>query len=167
MANIGGKVSDGTTYIKHFNYGVPYILWKISSYFVSDTTIPVITTASNYQDVYIPGNLYVDGSIINPSDKYLKDNIEEIDSETTNKLMNLKSSQFTLKKDATSHIHYGFIAQEFEKDYPELISLKPDPDVANLKSINYLEIIPLLVSKVQMMQKEIDMLKQEITIMKS
>lgn len=163
-ANNGGKVADGNTYIKQFHYGLPNALWKTFSYFNGDETegINVVTPAlENYPNLLISGNLYVEGIII-PSDQYLKDNVKQIDEETTNKIMSLKSSQFILKQDPTRHIHYGFVAQDLEQHYPELVSLKPDIDVANLKSVNYLEIIPLLVSKVQMMQKEIDELKQQI-----
>jgi hypothetical protein len=59
-------------------------------------------------------------------------------------------------------IHYGFIAQDFEKEYPELVTIKPDKTKQNIKAINYLEIIPLLVSKIQIMQKEIDELREEL-----
>ena len=73
--------------------------------------------------------------------------------------MNLKANKFTYKNDPLKQEHYGFIAQEFEKEYPELISIKPDNNLNNIKAINYLEIVPLLVNKIQMMQKEIDELK--------
>ena len=60
-------------------------------------------------------------------------------------------------------LHYGFIAQEFEEHFPELVVSKVDKDIANLKAINYLEMIPLLVHQVQQMQKEIDELKDQLT----
>ena len=75
--------------------------------------------------------------------------------------MNLKPSQFTFKSDPLKKVHYGFIAQEFETIFPELVTSKPGP-IANIKAINYLEVIPLLVSKIQKMQNEIDKLKQQI-----
>ena len=78
------------------------------------------------------------------------------------KLLNLNTSQFTFKNDPLSNIHYGFIAQEFEKEFPELVTIKPDKNLANIKAINYLEIIPLLVNKIQLMQKEIDELKATV-----
>ncbi len=163
-ANNFGKVASGTTYIKQFSYGCPINLWKTMVYKdLSDNVIPVITTASpQYQNVYIPGDLIVGGTITTPSDIYLKHNISLIDETKTDKIMNLKPSSFTFKNDATNHVHYGFIAQEFEKDFPELIAIKPDKDMENIKGINYLEIIPLLVSKIQTMQKEIDELKEKI-----
>ena len=158
-ANFGGKIGDLNSYVKVFNPGTPINLWKVSVY----NLIPVITTSIEYvKNVLIQGDLTVDGGIFNPSDKNLKDNVNEIDSETTNKIMNLKPSKFTFKRDTNRHTHYGFIAQELEEEYPELISIKPVSNMANLKSVNYLEIIPLLVDKIQMMQKEIDELKLEI-----
>ena len=112
--------------------------------------------------MYIQGNLYVDGTIINPSDVYLKDNIEDLSTNITDKIMKLRPTQFEFKTDTTKKIHYGFIAQEFEEQFPELVVSKVDKNVANLKSINYLEIVPLLVHQIQRMQNEIDDLRQQI-----
>ena len=163
-ANYGGKVANDTAYIKQFCYGQPTNLWKTYSYTpVGQAAIEVVTpTSGKFANVYIPGNLYVDGSIINPSDIHLKDNIVEIDRAQTNKLMNIKATAFNFKHDSSQHIHYGFIAQDFEKEYPELVFIKPDKNMSNIKAINYLEMIPLLVNKMQMMQKEIDDLKCEV-----
>jgi hypothetical protein len=76
--------------------------------------------------------------------------------------LNLQTSEFTFKDDSSKQIHYGFIAQEFEKEYPELVFTKPDKNLNNIKAINYLEIVPLLVNKIQLMQKEIDGLKDKL-----
>jgi hypothetical protein len=76
--------------------------------------------------------------------------------------MNLQTKEFTFKDDSSKQIHYGFIAQEFEVEYPELVFIKPDKKLNNIKAINYLEIIPLLVDKIQLMQKEIDDLKDKM-----
>lgn len=161
MANYGGRQPNNTADIKNFIYGTPSNVWKATQYTdISGNKIGVLTPSStSYENVYIPGNLYVDGSIINPSDFNLKENIINIGDDKTNKLLNLQSTQFTFKDDHTKQIHYGFIAQDFEKDLPDLIYSKPDNNNQNVKAINYLEIIPLLVSKIQLMQKEIDELK--------
>ena len=84
--NYNGTQPNNTSYIKNFVTGTPTSLWKLITYGVntnnySCSTIPanVITPASSLIDsVYIPGNLYVDGSIVNPSDVYLKDKIENL-----------------------------------------------------------------------------------------
>ena len=166
LANYNGKQPNNTSYIKNFTFGVPANLWKTLQYVKSDGSIvSVITTTSpEYKNLYIQGDIFVDGSIINPSDINLKQNIGLIDKNKTDKLMNLKASEFTFKNDLSNKIHYGFIAQELENEYPELIEVKPDNNYSKIKAINYLEIIPLLVNKIQIMQKEIDELKEKMNI---
>lgn len=167
QANYNGKQPNNTSYIKNFISGIPANLWKIIQYTKDDGSIvSAITTVSpNYENLYIKGDLFVDGSIINPSDINLKKNICLIDKDKTDKIMNLKPSEFTFKDDQANKIHYGFIAQELENEYPELIQIKPDNNYSKIKAINYLEIIPLLVNKIQIMQKEIDELKEKMSIL--
>jgi hypothetical protein len=163
VPNYNGKQPNNSAYIKNFVYGAPISLWKLIRYTVGGKSINALTPANeNYNTVYIPGDLYVDGNIINPSDIYLKENINKVDKKITDKLLNLDVSSFCFKDDPKKNIHYGFIAQEFEKEYKELVTVKPDKKYANIKAINYLELIPLLVDKIQMMQKEIDELKLHI-----
>jgi hypothetical protein len=161
LPNYGGKQPNNTAYVKNFVEGSPASLWTAIEYQTpSGIKIGAIAPSSSRLDnLIVPGDLYVNGSIINPSDIYLKENIKNIDSSLSNKLINLQPTEFTFKNDKHHKVHYGFIAQDFEKNFPELIANKPDKNVKNLKSINYLEIIPLLVSKIQEMQKEIDELK--------
>jgi len=169
-ANYNGTQPNNTAYIKNFITGTPTSLWKPITYGLNTTNydcsaIPanVITPASPLIDsVYIPGNLYVDGSIVNPSDVYLKDKIENLDNDISIKLTKLRPTQFVFKSDMYKKTHYGFIAHEFEQHFPELVVAKVDKDVANLKAINYLELVPLLVYQIQKMQKEIDELKIRI-----
>ena len=162
--NYNGRQPNNTAYIKNFVYGNPANLWKTTKYQTeSGMYEPVITTAfPQYPNLYIPGNLFVDHNIVNPSDINLKRNITPITIDTVDKIMNLKPTSFTFKDDSSNNIHYGFIAQELEKEYPELIHSKPDLKYAKIKAVNYLEIIPLLVNKIQLMQQEIDMLKSKI-----
>jgi len=155
--NYGGKVNNSSAYVRGFIPSIPTILWKPSTY----SNINVLTTNSpNYENVYIPGNLYVDGSIINPSDINLKDNIEVLNPLLTNKLEDLRPVSYTLKSDKMQQIHYGFIAQELEEVLPELVEIYPQKikDTNNyeyIKSINYLGLIPLLVHKIQILEKKI------------
>jgi hypothetical protein len=162
--NYGGKQPNNTAYIKQFFYGVPTALWKIMNYTKLDGTRElVITPSSRIDNLYIPGDLFVDGSIVNPSDINLKKNITLLDADISDKLIKLKPSSFVFKDDLSNHIHYGFIAGELENEYPELVHTKPDAKYSKIKSVNYLEIIPLLVHKIQIMQKEIDELKNAIS----
>jgi hypothetical protein len=162
-ANYNGRQPNNTAYIKTFVPGVTTSLWKTITY-TSDPIVNAITPSSSKIDnLYIPGDLYVDGNIISPSDAYLKDNIEDLVKEHSINLMNLRATKFTFKSDINKKIHYGFIVQEFEKYFPELVVSKIDKDVANLKAINYLELVPLLVYQMQKMQKEIDELKIKLS----
>ena len=163
-ANYNGRQPNNTAYIKNFVFGVPANLWKIMDYTKLDGTKETVITpsSSKFENVYIPGDLFVDGSIINPSDAILKKNITPLNIEVTEKIMNLKPSSFEFKDDPSNNIHYGFIAGEIEKEYTELINTKPDKKYSKIKSVNYLEIIPLLVHKIQIMQLEIDGLKSRI-----
>jgi hypothetical protein len=164
-ANYNGRVGNNTSNTRYFTPGQQPVLWTTTTYSGKTVLTPI---SSNYENVYIPGNLYVDGSIINPSDLILKDNITEISSDLSDAIMRLKPSQFTFKSDSSNQVHYCFIAQEFEEHFPELVTLKPNPQIKqyinpmnsqNIKAINYLEILPLLVHKIQSMQQEIDELK--------
>ncbi len=166
-ANYGGRQHSNTTMVKEFYFGVPNTLWTTTLYTDSGTGITslVITPATpSISSLWIPGNLYVDGTIINPSDISLKDNIREISIEKTQGLMNIIPKQYTLKSDPTKHIHYGFIAQEMKERVPEMVTTKPDKTMNNINAINYLELIPLLVHKTQLMQREIDELRRIINI---
>ena len=178
-ANYNGRTPNTTSNIKYFVPGQSANLWKPQQYLNTKVTPNVyenvITPSSaNFESVYIPGDLFVDGNIINPSDLLLKNNIVEISTELSDKIMRLKPTQFTFKSDKQGQIHYGFIAQEFEEHLPELVTTKPistaNPNINpslltnqnKIKAINYLEILPLLVHKIQSMQKEIDILKDKL-----
>ena len=160
ISNYEGRQTNSAS-IKNFSIGRHGNLWKPIQYLTTTgQPISAVTTSNqNIKNVYIQGDLFIDGSIIQPSDVYLKENVCAINKDSTDKIMNLKPSTFTFKTDETKSVHYGFIAQEFEKEYPELVEIKPDKSSSSIKSINYLEIIPLLVDKIQTMQKEIDILK--------
>jgi hypothetical protein len=177
-ANYNGRVGNNTTNTRYFTPGMPYNLWTTTSNTTTsvspNVTETVLTPSStNYSSVYIPGNLVVDGTITNPSDLSLKENIVEISAELSDTVMRLKPSQFTYKSDTQHQVHYGFIAQEFEQHFPELVSNKPTSNInynpsinkhleTNIKAINYLEVLPLLVHKIQNMQKEIDELRATV-----
>ena len=135
QSNYNGRQPNNTSYIKNFIQGTNPNLWTV----IKHNAINVITPSTRlFDNLYIPGNLYVDGIITQPSDAYLKNNIIKMDSKLSDKILSLNPSSFTFKSDANNAIHYGFIAQEFEKIFPEMIQLKPDNNVKSIKSINYI-----------------------------
>jgi len=124
-------------------------------------------------NAYIDKDLYVYGTIHNLSDERLKENVRPIQASKIDSLFGLNAVEYELKRDtnnATTNnqnknehdqqhaCHYGFIAQEVEQIYPELV--KTDAD--GYKTVNYIATIPLLLEKIKSMQKDIDELKQMV-----
>ena len=154
VANYGGKQPSNTQDIKQFVVGAggSYVVWI---YKKLPTGLQVITPADSKKPVYLNNDLYVNGSIYNTSDAILKENVVALSESSKANLLNLKAVEYSFKVDSTQQRHYGFIAQEVEQIYPELVKTS----AVGYKTVNYLEMIPMLVSKMQDMQREIDELK--------
>ena len=117
--------------------------------------------------VYIPNDLYVGGTIygtvVAPSDEKLKENVAPLEHEYdfTDKIMQLQPKSYRYISDSTQKIHYGLIAQEVEKVFPELVYEHIDPNTSeSTKAVNYVEMIPILLLKIKDMQTQIDHLTQ-------
>jgi hypothetical protein len=154
VANYGGRQPDNFQNTKQFIESVAgQVTWI---YKRLPNGMKVQTPSNGIVPVYINSDLYINGSIYNPSDRTLKDKIEQIAENRNSNFDNLEPKEFVYKADPSKK-HFGFIAQDMEKIYPELVK---DSEFG-YKTINYVEIIPLLVSKIQSMQKEIDDLKEK------
>jgi hypothetical protein len=158
VANYGGKQPSYTQNIKQFVVSptVSQAEWIFSK--ISTTGEISITPANKTKSVYIYKDLYVNGSIYNTSDKNHKEEIAPISDSKIEKLLDLEPVEYKLKSDTKNKKHYGLIAQDVEEIYPELIS---DSNLG-FKTVNYMELIPLLLLKMKNMQKEIDELKEQI-----
>jgi len=156
VANYGGKQPDNTQGIKQFVQSpggqAVWIYKRLPS------GIQVQTPADKIRPVYINSDLYVNGSIFNPSDANLKKDINVISREKADSLIELNPVSFKFKDDVNAKEHYGFIAQEIESLYPELVKNSE----MGYKTVNYIELIPILVSKIQEMDKEIKELKEKL-----
>ena len=84
-------------------------------------------------------------------------NITEIEISKIDNLLSLNPIHFQYLNDKKNKTHYGFIAQDVEKIYPEMIGSN---DIG-YKTINYQEIIPLMLAKIKLMQEEINELKMD------
>jgi hypothetical protein len=152
--NYGGRQGDDSQNIKQFVTSIVGVVdWIYKT--IAGSTIKVITPYDQTKTVMIPKNLLVLGSINNPSDITLKHNIEQINIDDFNKL---NPVSFTFKDDDKNKKHYGFIAQELETVYPELVT---DSELG-FKTVNYIEMIPILLLQMKNMQIEIDKLKDEL-----
>jgi hypothetical protein len=145
--------------------------WITKSNIYNSVATTSITSTPSTLSVYMPKDLYVAGTIygtvVAPSDVTVKENIRDLSLEVDfDKLLELEPKQYTYKDDLEHKIHYGLIAQDVEKIYPNLIYSIKDEDSPSsnestiLKSINYVELVPLLLLKIQDLQKQIDELKK-------
>lgn len=126
-----------------------------------------------FGNVLVAANLTA-SSFTTSSDFRLKDNIQSLTRETAlDNVLKMNAVSYNLKqRDITfadgkqgqyyeegspllENIHYGLIAQELQEIYPELVLEGGD----GYLSINYTEIIPLLIQSIQELKGEIDVLK--------
>ena len=155
-ANYGGKVADNNQNVKQFYVSGSVVGWmykKLSS------GLTVQTPIDKNKPVLIENDLIVNGVIYNPSDLKLKKNITEIEISKIDDLLSLNPMHFQYLNDKTNKTHYGFIAQDVEKIYPEIIGSSN----IGYKTINYQAIIPLMLAKIKLMQEEINELKIDKT----
>ena len=166
----GVKGPAPTAIIKAFNPPLEPLIWnqttnKNKKYPNLGSPVIFPTSTSNNTSVFIPGDLQVNGIIYGtiqsiPSDLRIKENINTISLSLVDKLLLLEPKEFRYADE--SDLHYGFIAQSVEPHFPNLVSELYLPKYETpMKTINYLELIPLLVAKVQNLQHQIDELKRK------
>jgi len=98
------------------------------------------------------GNLTVSGDIVSNSDERLKSNIRPIEN-SLDIIKQLNGKRYI--KDERESI--GLIAQEVEKILPEMVLTSNDE--GNIKSVNYQNIIAILIEAIKEQQKQIDSLQ--------
>ena len=155
-ANYGGRIDTQQGNIKQFITSSDTVNWiykKINSF-----TYITLINPKKYP-VLIDSDLIVTGSFFNPSDERLKDVIHDLytDDERTNNLLTLNPILFSYKSDIKKKKHYGVLAQDVEKVYPELVE---NNNVYGYKTVNYIELIPIMLAKMKKMENEINELKQ-------
>lgn len=122
-------------------------------------------------DMKVVGNITAT-TITTTSDFRLKENIRQIDDGILNKVMEMNTVVYNIKNqkvdlgDTAKVIHYAFpddspilksehyglIAQELKEIYPELVNEDED----GFLSINYIELVPILIKSIQELKTEVD-----------
>ena len=155
--NNPGKIPDMNTNIKQFYTGTPGQIWTFKPTAVTvNGVVNNVIVPTTKTDVLIQKDLIVEGAILNPSDITLKKNVNEI---VNSEILNLTPVEFSFKSEESQKKHYGFIAQDLEKIFPELVS----NNMRGYKTVNYIELIPIMLSKMKQMQDEIDLLKKKMS----
>lgn len=155
VASYGGKIDTQQGNIKQFVISSSVANWIYKGFIPGKI---VQTPANKHTPVLIDNDLIVTGTIYNSSDGRLKEYIGEIGDEASDKLFTLNPLIFSYKHDVKHKKHYGVIAQEVEKVFPELVE---NNNVSGYKTVNYQELIPIMLSKMKKMQSEIDELKEQ------
>jgi hypothetical protein len=165
VANYGGRQPDNVQNIKQFVINSPSI---VSWIYKKITNTMFVTPSDQMTNVFIPKDLYVSGTLNSTSDANIKENVTSISNTDCDKLFELKPKQYNFIDDATKKIHYGLIAQEVEETYPLLVGEMDNIDENNelytIKTVNYMELIPIMLRKMQQMQAEIDELREKLIL---
>ena len=143
------KIKPNNSSIKQFSNSNDNSLWK-------KIDNSKVTLKDPSKDLYLENDIIIKGTIQNPSDINLKTNIENISDEESNNLSNLTPVKYEYIGDSMRRQHYGLIAQDVEKIYPNLVR---DDLFYNYKSVNYVELIPILINKINHLEKEIEKIK--------
>ena len=132
-----------------------------------------------YYAGYFDGNTYVAGAMyapvyLNTSDYRLKENIKNYFTNSLDRIMNMNVVTYNLRQlevdcgDSATHYkyapdspilsktHYGLIAQELQEIYPDLVY----EDGNGYLSVNYVELVPILIKSIQELKTELDEVKK-------
>ena len=130
---------------------------------------------------YFDGFVYVTGAVITPSmltdsDYRLKENIKSFSSKSLDDIMDMNvvtynykqieintgdsvpSYKFEPDSPILTKTHYGLIAQELKEIYPELVY----EDGNGYLSVNYVELVPILIKSIQELKTELDDVKKGV-----
>ena len=111
---------------------------------------------------YFSGNVYCSGAYL-PSDEKLKENIQPLNN-GLDKIMKLDVKTFNFRTTEFPELNLpadkqnGFIAQNLESVFPELVKLNPSKkeQPTAFKAVNYTGIIPVLAEAIQEQQKQME-----------
>jgi len=149
------------------------------------------TAAELNGNVFVNGDLNYSGALNNTSDRNLKENIQPLENGVST-IMKLRPTSYNFRGDGeykglklSRGLHYGLIAQEVEEVLPSLVKdnkhtylesaegagpnnpeEKTEVKSMDYKSMNYTELIPVLIKAVQEQQVEIEKLRKQIESLK-
>ena len=176
IVGIYGMCIKGSNKPTHFAAGVA----GIAKYYggcgiyggIGAGNLPSSMSSGGLYAGYFDGTTIVNGTltattISTTSDERQKENIQTISPESAENIQLLTPVSYTLKQDSTwkydkeakelQGVHYGLIAQEVQKVFPELVYER-----GGQLSINYIELIPLLILEVQKLSEQVEELQKKI-----
>lgn len=179
--NTSGSINVGvngySTNNAYTNIGVQ----GLADYTGSNTNYGIYGIASNggtnYAG-YFSGNVTVTGTFANPSDQMLKTEIQPL-ATALSKIIGLSVKSYQYNSPLSSlqlpgGLQYGFLAQDMEKFFPELVKqqkhvyVHPEggkTESLDYKAINYIGLIPVLTRALQEQQVQIEELRKQVELL--
>lgn len=114
-----------------------------------------IRNSSPDAELDVNGDIHYTGILVDVSDRNLKENIHSLTDETQ-RIMNLTPVSYVMKEDPDQITEYGFIANDVERVYPELVF-----ESGQGKSLNYMGLIAPLTQVIQEKHYENKRLQEE------
>jgi hypothetical protein len=127
----------------------------LGSIFTTGGNVGMGTTAPGYA-LHVIGTIYSSGDIMSFSDVTMKENINVLDN-CLDKVKELNGVSFTRKDSGTQHI--GFLAQEVEAIFPELVMTD---NVSGYKSVAYGNVTAVLLECIKELSEELNNLKARL-----
>ncbi|WP_462248644.1 tail fiber domain-containing protein [Ferruginibacter sp.] len=146
-ASYGIILYDGSMKFRTFDAGAAF-QWRDNT---NNTRMQLTST----------GNLSIDGTLSQNSDARLKKNIHLLRN-SLQKILLLNGYQYNwIEKNSDRSLQTGVLAQEIEKQMPELVKT----DIEGTKSVNYSGMIPYLIEAVKELKSENEILKTQIKLL--
>ncbi len=177
-----GSTGSATSTSSTSNYGISGFATNGSSFCVGVYGAIGASAATTQFAAYFNGQAFSTGGGVLTSDRRLKDNIQT-EGEVMDKIMAIRPTTYTFKQGGefenvnfAEGNQHGFIAQELEEVFPEMVEehgllleenlykmgkdgnpvMIDDPKSMMIKTVNYNAMIPVLTKGIQEQQMEID-----------
>lgn len=145
------KITGGTIFVSDYMYigNCNLTFDKINYKLAINTSFSV---GNNNIDCNSLTALLITATLVQQSDIKIKKDIQNINNEDTIKLKILQPKKYKLINDETRE-HYGFIAQEMEHVYPNIVY-----ENNGIKSINYIELVPIMINQINTLTEQVNYL---------
>jgi hypothetical protein len=163
--NVGiGTTSPGAKLEVNGNQKIKLQLFIDNSTNAGENAI-VLDSGGSTEPFYVEadGDVYnQNGTYGTSSDVRIKENIVNARNYTKD-LMKLRVVKYSLKEEkAKKSTHLGFIAQEFEQVFPNMVSTGKHGNINDFKSIKTSVLIPMLVKTIQELNGELNAIKSKL-----
>jgi hypothetical protein len=163
--NVGiGTTSPGAKLEVNGNQKIKLQLFIDNSTNAGENAI-VLDSGGSTEPFYVEadGDVYnQNGTYGTSSDVRIKENIVNARNYTKD-LMKLRVVKYSLKEEkAKKPTHLGFVAQEFEQVFPNMVSTGKHGNINDFKSIKTSVLIPMLVKTIQELNGELNAIKSKL-----